>query len=281
MKYRLIAIDVDGTLVDSNQLVAPETQDAIRHAQDRGIQICIATGRSMKETLPVWRQLPLSDPPLPMAVIGGAMVCDPVTQRTLYHRPIDLEVALELDAVLAAAGHSSLAFVDGWRHDADYYFGENGNGEAAMEMWFSKMNVRIRRGASLRSMPDMPAPMRINAVASAQEATSLARELAERFAGRLVIHSLLAPNYGVYVVEAFHPQADKYRAVAYIAQGLRIPTAAIAAIGDDVNDIPMLSQCGLGATFPHACQQVRDCSRHIVTDSLANFIRQVADDEIH
>ncbi len=280
MKCRLIAIDVDGTLVDSNQIVAPETIEALHYAQNAGVGVCIATGRSLVETMPVWKQLRLDPPYLPMVVIGGAMVCEVDTRRTLYHRPIELDVAHELDSTLGEAGFASLAFVDRWRHGTDYYLGENGDGESAMKLWFSKMNVRVRRGKSLRAMTDMPTPLRINAVAPVDKAASLAQLLRERFEGRLNIHSLLAPNYGVHVVEAFHPKADKFRAVTYIAQGLRIPASAIAAIGDDVNDIPMIANAGIGATFPTAPKEVRSRANHVITDGLGSFIRQVIDGKI-
>ena len=274
MKYGLLAIDIDGTLIGPDQRVPAETLDAIAAAEQAGLLICLATGRTIAESMPIWKQLPLRLPCQPMVVVGGAMVCEPHTGRTLYHRTIPRELAWEFGDALAGEGYSALALVDVWRHGVDYYLGENHDGEAMERLWFSKMSVNVRRATALRDHGDMPDPLRINAVMQGG-VPGLADRLAERFKGRLTIHAILAPNYGVTVVEAFSPQASKYNAVVYVAQAHKIGTGRIAAIGDDINDLPMVRGVGLGATFPHAPQSVRDAAKHIASGGLAKFIREL------
>ena len=277
MKYKLLAIDIDGTLIGADQQVSADARAAIAAAQEAGLRICLATGRSLAESMPVWRQLPLVPPYEPLVLIGGAMVSEPDTGRTLYHRTIAHEVAAEFGAALSQAGYSSLAFVDGWRHDVDYFFAPAADAAAAQKLWFSKMQVRIRQVPSLGN-PALPPCLRINAVTDAvASAGLLAEQLKERFAGRLNIQSILAPNYGVMIVEAHSPAADKFKAITYVAQAHKLPPSAIAAIGDDVNDVPMLAGAGLGVAFPHSPDSVRDAARHIAADGLASFIRQLVD----
>lgn len=275
MKHKLLAIDIDGTLVGPDQLVAADTRGAIAAAQQAGLRICLATGRSLGESLPIWRQLPLTPPYEPMVVVGGAMVSEPDTGRTLYHRTIPHDVAAEFAAALSAAGYSALAFVDGWRHDVDYLFVPAADAAAAQKLWFSKMQVRVRPVPSLGNAA-LPPCLRINAVTDAvASAAALAGQLKQRFAGRLNIQSILAPNYGVMIVEAHAPAADKFKALTYVAQANKLPPSAIAAVGDDVNDVPMLAGAGLGVAFPHSPDSVRAAARHIATEGLAAFIRQL------
>ncbi len=277
MKYKLLAIDIDGTLIGADQLVPDDTRAAIAAAQQAGLRVCLATGRSLAESLPVWRQLPLTAPYEPMVVAGGAMVCEPDTGRTLYHRTIAPAVAEEFALALSEAGYSALAFVDSWRYGVDYFFAPAADAEAAKKLWFAKMDVNMRQVGSLADA-SVPPLLRINAVTDAAPAAAgLAELLRRRFAGRLNIHSILAPNYGVMIVEAHAPAADKFKAITYVAQSHKVPASAIAAIGDDVNDIPMLAGAGLGAAFPHSPPSVLAAARYVAADGLANFIRQIID----
>jgi 5-amino-6-(5-phospho-D-ribitylamino)uracil phosphatase len=274
-KYKFLAIDIDGTLIGPDQIVPEETREAIAAADRAGLRICLATGRSLKESLPIWRQLPLRAPFEPMVTIGGAMVCEPDTGRTLYQRTIPREIAMDFCDDLMREGYPAMAFVDGWRHGVDYFCAENGHAEEAHRLWFAKMDVRIRRVHRLRDAPDLPAPARISTVAPPEAADGLAQRLSERFRGRLTVHAILAPNYHVTIVEAFSPEADKFRAVVYLAQSRRVPASAIAVVGDDVNDLPMIRGAGLGVTLPHGRPAVLREADHLAADGLAAFIRQL------
>ncbi|HUT59292.1 MAG TPA: HAD family hydrolase [Phycisphaerae bacterium] len=275
MKYRLLAIDIDGTLIGADQRVPRDVREAVSAAGEAGLRVCLATGRSLAESLPVWRQLPLRPPYEPLVTIGGAIVCEPDTGRTLYQRVIPRQVAVEFGDALEGEGLSALAFVDGWRHGIDYYFAEHGDPQAAQEAWFSKMHVRVRRVNRLSDDPQMPCPARISAVAEPDAARRTAEKLSPPFAGRLNVHSIVAPNYGVTVVEAFSHEADKFAAVAYVAQAHRIAAAGIAAVGDDVNDLPMIRRAGLGVTFTDAKPDLRDAADHVADDGLAAFIHEL------
>ena len=101
MKYKMLALDLDGTLLGTDHLVAPETAEAVRAAEAAGLGVCLATGRSYSETRPSWQELGLKGPYQPMVVIGGALISEADTGRTLYHKPI-------APAILSAEG------IDAW-----------------------------------------------------------------------------------------------------------------------------------------------------------------------
>jgi Cof subfamily protein (haloacid dehalogenase superfamily) len=274
MKYRLLALDVDGTLLDGDQRIPTETIEAIAEADAAGLRICIATGRSYVETIPVWRQLRLAAPYEPMVLIGGALVAEPDTGRTLYQRTIPRDLAREYADALIQSGYSAMAIVDAWRHGVDYYLAEGPDAEQVQRMWFAKMNVKIRRVRRLMEDGEPPA-LRIHAVAPPDAAGELSAELGRRFAGRLNVHSIYAPNYGVTVVEAFAETTSKWNAILYVAQAMRIGPGQIAAVGDDVNDLPMIRAAGLGAAMPCAPPAVKAAAKRIAEPSLAHFIRQI------
>lgn len=272
MRFRLLALDVDGTLVGRDSVVHPDTIAAVARARAAGLAVCLATGRSYAETIPIWRQLRLDAPFEPLILIGGALVAEPDSGRTLYQRALPRDLACQLDSALAAAGHCALAITDPWRTGLDYFLTEGPDRPAVEQRWFAQMSVRVRRCRRLADIPDLPALLRISAVVTPPAGDELAAALAAQFASRLNVHCILAPNYGVTVVEAFAMGADKFSAVRYVAQGVPVPITRIAAVGDDVNDIPLLRGVGLGVAMPQSPPAVAAAAKLIASAGLAPFI---------
>jgi len=282
-RFKLLAMDVDGTLVGPDGVVGPEIRAAVVAARAAGLAVCLATGRSYGECRSVWEQLRLEAPHEPMVTVGGAIVCQSDTGRTLYQRGIPRDAARRFGAAMNDRGHVAMALVDGWRNAVDYLVTDGGDHHAAGRDWFSKMAVRIRKVASLADAPAEMAVLRISTVAEVAEARRMAAELSSEFAGQLNVHAILAPNYGVTIVEAHAVGADKMTALRYVAQPMLAGAALIAAVGDDVNDMPMVGGAGLGAAMASAPESLKAAAAVIVGDGggngrqgLADFIRRLA-----
>ena len=282
MKYDLLVLDVDGTLVAADNIVPADIARAVRNAEQAGLKICLATGRSYSETLPVWRQLKLAGPHLPLVVIGGALVSEPDTGRSLYHKPIAHDVACRFGDILGAAGYCAMAIVDKWRHDVEYLMTETGDVEDAQRRWFSKMNVKVRRVSALSDVGSslevsgMPEILRISTVVDPENAADLVERLRTETGDQVEVHAIVAPNYGVMIVEAHAVGANKRTAVNYIAQASGTPLSRVAAVGDDINDIPILSAAGLGVAMPDAPDSVCTEADMVAVDGLAAFIDRLA-----
>jgi Cof subfamily protein (haloacid dehalogenase superfamily) len=274
-QYGLLAVDIDGTLVGPDQAVAGDVVEALAAARAEGLRVCLATGRSHAESVGIWRQLRLQPPFEPIILVGGAVVAEPDTGRTLYQRTIPWPVACELADALGERGHVAMVLLDAWRWGVDYLVTEAGDHDAAGRDWFSKMDVRVRRVGRLADVADPPEVLRISAVPQPARARPLAEQLQGQFDGRLNVQAILAPNYHVTIVEAHAAGATKMTALRYIAQGLRMPARRLAAVGDDINDLPMIRGAGLGAAMPHAPQGLLDAADHVARGGLAPFVREL------
>ena len=280
MTCRMMALDVDGTLVGPDNIVTGDIIDAVRLADESGIQICLATGRSYSETIGIWEQLDLGRERQPMILIGGALVSETDTGRALYHKPMNSEIACRFADALDAAGYCAMAIVDSWRYDVEYYLTAHGDLAGAKERWFSQMEVSMASVGALGDVllgPDAPDVLRISAVVDEEDGPTLAVELKGQFGDAINICSILAPNYDVWIVEAHASGADKRTALQYVAQATGTPLSEVAAVGDDVNDISMLSSAGFGAAMPQSPPSVIEASDHIAVGGLAEFIRQLVD----
>lgn len=272
----LLALDVDGTLVRPDQRVEADVVEAIAEAADAGVAVCLATGRSLVETLPAWKQLrlPADREPHPIVVIGGALVSQPHTGRTLYQRTLPADLANELADELARAGHSALAIVDEWRWGVDYLVRRAEDYDTAAGVWFSQMpDIRIREVD--RFDPEGPDVLRINAIVQPEDGPALEDHVRSAMGERLNLHHILAPNYGVTVLECFAADTCKWTAIRYIASGLGIATSRIATVGDDVNDLSMLRGAGVGIAMAHGSESAKQAADRVAENGLAAEIRSL------
>src|SRR3954452_9804623 len=92
-RYRMLALDVDGTLLDPDGTLRPRTAEAVARAARAGIRPVLCTGRRYRRALPVARQLGLD---APLVCNSGALVKDPGGHRTLWRADLDVALVAEV-----------------------------------------------------------------------------------------------------------------------------------------------------------------------------------------
>lgn len=277
MKYKLLALDIDGTLIGRNEVVSQDTVDALAVLERQGMRICLATGRAYNAAMPIWQQLRLTEPHEPLVLMGGALVTEGATGRTLCMRAIARDLACEYGRSISQAGYCMVAAYDPWRHDLDYLRTVGGAGEAVLQKWLVKQKVKVAVAANLESRVDLPNPLRMSSIITPADAPELTARLAEQFRDRLNIYSLYVPAYDFTVVEALSATATKLSGLTYVAQAMRVGAGAMVAVGDDMNDLAMVAGAGLGVAMPQAPQALRDAAKHVAADGLTRFLLQLAD----
>ncbi|HUX16625.1 MAG TPA: HAD-IIB family hydrolase, partial [Phycisphaerae bacterium] len=93
MAIRLVALDLDGTLLDSNKRLTLRTQGAIERANRMGVRVVIASARPPRSVQPLYDRLGLRTVQI---VYNGAMVWDPVRHKVLLHRPLATDAARQV-----------------------------------------------------------------------------------------------------------------------------------------------------------------------------------------
>jgi hypothetical protein len=104
-------------------------------------------------------------------------------------------------------------------------------------------------------------------------------QLEEIFGNRIVFHSIAVMSFGVDVLEVFDPEVSKWQGLLHVASAHKINPADIIAIGDDVNDIPMVKNAGLGVAMGNARPELKAVARRIIgpnsEDGLARFLEEL------
>lgn len=262
LAYRLLAVDVDGTLVHGGP-PAESDAAALRRAAEAGMIVCLCTGRSWPEVRDVWARLALPPPRAPVVCVGGALVVEPDSGRTLYSRAFDRDTAADLADALRGMGYPVMALVDGWREPFDYYLLGDWRGEPLYERFFARRPSRIREADRLPRTGGVR-PLRISVLDGADGAAETVAAIRRRFPGRVEAQAIHLPRTGVHIAEAFAGGAHKLSALVYVGQGCRVAPAAMAAIGDDLNDLAMLEGAGVSAAPADAPEPLRRAADRVV-----------------
>lgn len=256
--YRLVAIDVDGTLVNSRNELPAAHREALHRAHEAGLKVCLCTGRSLSETRRVIDGLGL-DSDIGIFVFG-AIVSRLPDGQTLHRTAIDDALAREILAFFHERGFPILTAFDGDGDWAEFVLLRGGRYEEAINHWCSQTPTPVMEITAVDDLPT--APVRIGVLEDGEKASQTLEELKAAFGPeQMKCNAIFAPNYGLHVVECFAPQVNKWFGIQKVARELGIADHEIAAIGDDVNDLEMIRHAGLGIAMGNANPLVKTAAR--------------------
>lgn len=264
LAYRLLAVDVDGTLLDSGNRLPDANRLALYRAHEAGMIVCLCTGRSYTEARPVLDAIGLD---LDVAIcVFGSIVSDARTGATLHRMPIDRPTATRLLDFFAARGHPVLVLHDAAEAGTDYYLVARA-GQRNLDAYDRWLRLAPTRTIRADAWPaDAREPVRIGIIDDPEHVAATQRDLAAAFGpDEVKANSIYAPNYGLYVLECFAPKVSKWRGIECVAADRGIDPRRVVAIGDDVNDVEMIRHAGLGIAMGNAIAAVREAARMSTT----------------
>lgn len=273
--YRLIAIDLDGTLLGADGKLSPRTRSAVHSVLSSGMRVCFATGRNWTESRSVIQEVGHHD----WAVfVGGAMVVDTKSGATVRRTLVEAKLAAELCEFIENKGHAALALQDTAVADADYLATADAPLNASTERWILATGALMRRVEKLGGHGH-PHTVRVGMVAQRDVASTFMDELVAEFGKRIVCHRVGVTPHGCDVLEIFGPTVNKWEGIRHIADQHGIEQHEIIAVGDDMNDIPMIRSAGLGLAMGNAKPEVQAAADRVIgsnrVDGLAEFLEEL------
>jgi len=275
--YRMIAIDLDGTLLSPTGQVTPRVRQAVHRVLQAGLRVCFATGRNWTESRAIIDAVGHYD----LAVfVGGAMVIDTRDGVTLHRTMMHPQLARDVCGELESAGHAVCALQDTGTAGVDYLVTGDAELNDATRQWMTVTRAVIHRVPRLAGYSHEHT-VRVGIVAAMDAVADTKRGLLDRFGKAIVCHSLFVPAYDVEVMEVFDPAVNKWQGVLHVARHHGIEPEHIVAVGDDVNDIPMLANAALGVAMGNARPEVRAVAGRVIgsngEEGLAKFLEDLAD----
>ncbi len=247
---RLVALDIDGTLLTSKYQLTPRTIAAIQAAQAAGIEVVIATGRRHTFALRVLAALDLPDPTILISA-SGTVVRTRAGQLIERHN-LSNTVALDLCALLDAH-RDRLVFTFDKVDDAPRALGhpgallmeKSGTFYTLFEKWVSDNRTDILELSPIEQGLHGDPPIQAMICGTVQQMRDVeAQILASPLAPHLAVHRTEYVARGLALLDILPAGCGKGRALAHVAKSLGIPPAQIAAIGDNFNDLDMLEFAG-------------------------------------
>jgi Cof subfamily protein (haloacid dehalogenase superfamily) len=250
MRYRLLALDIDGTTLDPDGEITDSARKAVNEALRAGLRVVLCSGRRYRSALPIARSLGL---PGPIVVHNGALVKDTTHGRTLEATYLAVELQTEIRAVLRTHG-APLVYVDGWP-DEDLLTESQGSVHPHQAGYLDHYGSLCRRVPDLDAAPRADALM-MSVVADAPAIETLRPHATRALGERVSAHALSNPKSGAHSLEILAPGTGKWPALRRLAGAEGIAPHEIAAIGDDRNDVDLIEAAGLGIAMGNAAPEV-------------------------
>ncbi|NMA55725.1 MAG: HAD family phosphatase [Firmicutes bacterium] len=256
--YRLLVLDLDGTVLDQNSRLTARTEAALNKAQTLGLKITFATGRLFSDALPYAKRLGLT---LPLILNHGAIL-QTMSGKILARHQIESYSAQALIAIADQTGTACQLYKAGQlylQHLAPW------NQEY---LRYSTVTPHI--------VPDLAAiaaqePEQIDFLGEPKELNQIKALIESNLGSRVTITS----SYR-HLLEVLAAGVSKGAALQHLAAQLNIPLEATIAVGDGYNDIGLIRTAGLGVAMGNAPEAVRRQADYITApnskDGLALFL---------
>ena len=280
----LIAVDLDGTLLDSSGKVSPRNIKAIADLRDAGFKVVPATGRSWRESRRVFEVIQAKG----MAVTsGGSVLSDAATGKTIERLTMDPELVLRLTLALLERGLLAHLLRD---HDSschDYCLVGTGQVNPATEWWLKAHEVDVRRVDTIDDLKKLGFDhvLRVGAVERGDVLAPVCAAMREQFHGQATMQSWSAVTSNAaigsetHLLEMYCVNTDKWTMIQKLRDRHGLSNDQVFAIGDGLNDLIMEREAGVGIAMQNAHAELRPLAKHIAPhhheDGFAHVVEQI------
>ena len=238
----LLALDLDGTVLNEQFMISPRVMAAIQEAKARGVYVTIATGRPPGVTLPYAKMINVN---APILCLQGGLVYDTAAQQTLRHITLPHTLACELiEMERAWPQWQVVAYLNG-----DMFMSSKRYDDAFYESLLGR-NYSLHTDvcdALAGSDPD-----KVLFIIEPPDADAILSAL-----GRLVGERASVVQSHARFVEVNPLGANKGAGLAWLAEHLGIPRKRVMAIGDQDNDVSMIEWAGIGVAMGNGSPAAR------------------------
>ncbi len=250
MDYRLLVLDIDGTLTNNNREITSHTINTLIRAQQRGIKIVLASGRPTYGIMPVALQLQMDNFGGYLLSFNGGKVVELGSMDVISESTLDISLVPELAKLSKEAGVTILTYQD------EFIITENPDDEYVQkEILITQMKSRkvADFASSINFNPD-----KCLIVGEPSSLETLEALLMERFPDRLNAFRSFP-----FFLEVVPKGIDKAISLELLLRDIGYKREEVIAIGDGYNDLSMIEYAGMGVAMANAQDSVRAAANFI------------------
>ena len=254
-KYRLLVIDIDGTLVNRDGAISDRDRQALAQAAAMGVKVALSTGRVIRACRRIIDLLSLDGYHI---FFDGALVSDPHQNREVYVQPLKKGVVRR--AVEFVRKNNTYLEL----YSSENFFAERENWSDAIHRRFFKVEPTF---VNFSGIWERERIVKAELVVHNPEEAAKAGSFQKEFDGSLRFSIARAPAYpGIDFVNIIDPGVSKGEALKALASFVDIPMSEVIAIGDGLNDISLLEVAGTAVAMGNAFPEVKKVADHITLD---------------
>lgn len=256
--YKLLALDIDETLLSMNQVLSPENKAAIQKAKEQGVIVTLSTGRAYTGTKKVCEMIDMDN--IPVVTFGGAQINSYPSGEVIYESV--MSESLVRECIAFARRHN--VYIQCYDGDAFYYQ------ESCEESNFYEQRLAYKgTETELDRFQFLHAPkcLIIAQPFMIDKLLPIAKAHFDKTATVMRSYSRF--------LEFYNPGVSKGSAVAWLAESLGIAQDEVIAIGDSDLDVPMIEYAGLGVAVANATRDAIGVANYVAPHVDQNAVAHV------
>ncbi len=262
MKFagKLLISDMDGTLLDSKHHVSTQNIEAIKYFTENGGLFTLASGRMVKAVEPYLEMLPINAPAI---LYNGSVIYDFNNKKILWETYLDNEVLELTRKVMEELSYTGIELF----HGSDLYI--------IRENEHTLNHIRREKLEPFyKSFSEAPRDVyKVIVAADPSKIPEVSRYLAGEAVGYNCRYVSSEPQF----LELLPPFVSKGDALSRLIKIINISTENVVAVGDNYNDLEMISNAGVGIAVSNACDQLKKAACHMCASNNEHCISDIID----
>lgn len=260
-KIKLLALDLDGTLLNRNHEMSERTIKAVRNAHNKGYQIVICTGRRYASSLPHIKTLGCINE---IILDNGIIIKNTENDKTIFANYMDGNTYSEVIKIISEIGLIPVVISDDYPSKDIFIRPQNGSNPYHRD--FIEYNLKYCKIVETLSKPPSQKIIQIAVFEEYSKLIEIETILKKYIAHLIDFFTIRAIRYAGSSLELVPKGTSKWNALAFLLKLKGINADETIAIGDDVNDIEMIKNAGYGIAMENAFDEVKSVADYITGD---------------
>ncbi|RCX17952.1 hypothetical protein DFR58_106120 [Anaerobacterium chartisolvens] len=264
--YKLIAVDLDGTLLNSQKYVSRENRHALKCAMDKGVKVVVCSGRIFAGARIFAGQIETNEP---VIACNGAVIKEMSSSKVIYSNSLSAQACCEIidvchkEDIYFHVYIGDTMYTERLEYSSLFYW--NRNAELSEE---DKVDIRLTEDIK-RVVEGNTDPI-AKVVVISRDGGKLSK--ARRSMEFVKTIDITSSNYDNF--EVINHGVSKWNALKYLIERMKIQPGEVIAIGDNENDSSMIKNAGLGIAMGNAEEYIKQIADYVTLDNDQNGVAE-------